>query len=92
MTKSILENVVNVVRTGTREFNSRSEPVVEQIADSVGHILDEAGTEGVKIKKALIRSWTGPRRRGALLPIILGGAAAALLAAAFFNRTVKTAS
>ena len=91
MAKSILENVLSIVRAGTKELNARSQPVVEQVAESVGHVLDEAGTEGVKIKKALIRSWTGPQRYGAMLPIILGGAAAALLAAAFLNRTAKAA-
>ena len=85
MTKNAFEPIVSAFRGGASELGSRAERTVTQVASSVGRILDEAGTEGAKIKKALVRDWTslGRPRRSRTVPILLGvlalGAATAFL-------------
>jgi hypothetical protein len=61
------------------------EAAVAQVSDSLSRVLDEAGSEGAKIRKTLVRNWTSlerPRRRRTV-PILLGilavGAATAYL-------------
>jgi hypothetical protein len=85
MNKNAFEPIISAFRGGASDLGSRTEETVAQVANSVSRILEEAGTEGAKIKKTLVRNWTSlerPRRRRAA-PILLGilalGAATAYL-------------
>jgi hypothetical protein len=73
MTKNALDPIISAFRDGSADLGGRTEDTVAQLASSVGRILDEARTEGAKIKKTLIRNWTSlerPRRSRAV-PILL---------------------
>ena len=85
MKKNAFDPIISALRGGASDLGSRTGETVTQVAHSVGRILDEAGTEGTKIKKALVRNWTSlerPRRSRAV-PVLLGvlalGAATAYL-------------
>ncbi len=86
MSRNAVEEIVEAFRAGASDLRERSGETLGQIAESVNHVLDEAGAEGVKIKRTLLRNWTTlerpSRRRG--LPVVLAllgvGAAAAYLA------------
>ncbi len=85
MAKNAWDHILAALRTGAEEIDVRTGETVAQVADSVTRILDEAGTQGAKIKKVLVRNWTSIERprRGSAMPILLGvvalGAAAAYL-------------
>lgn len=85
MSKNALDQIVSAFRGGASELNARTGETVKQVANSVGRILDEAGTEGAKIKKTLVRNWTSLERsrRSRAVPVLLGvlalGAATAYL-------------
>ena len=87
MAKNVLDQFLRAFRTGASEINKRTGETVAQVADSVSRVLDEAGTEGAKIKRTLVRNWTSLERprRGRSVSMILGilavGAAAAYLLA-----------
>jgi hypothetical protein len=77
--------ILSAFRSGASDLGARTEDTVAQVARSVGRILDEAGTEGAKIKKILVRNWTSlerPRHSRAV-PVLVGvlalGAATAWL-------------
>lgn len=85
MAKTAMDHILTAFRTGASELNERAGDTVAQVADSVSRVLDEAGTEGAKIRKTLVRNWTSitPPRRNRTVPILLGvvalGAATAYL-------------
>ena len=85
MAKNALDHILSAFRSGAAEFNDRAGDTVSQVAESVSRILDEAGTEGAKIRKTLVRNWTSlsAPRRNRTVPILLGvvalGAATAYL-------------
>lgn len=85
MAKNAWDHILAALKTGAGELDARTGETVAQVADSVTRILDEAGTQGSKIKKVLVRNWTSIERprRGRAMPILLGvvalGAAAAYL-------------
>ena len=85
MAKTAMDHILSAFRAGASEFNERAGDTVSQVADSVSRVLDEAGTEGAKIKKALVRNWTSMTapRRNRTVPVLLGivalGAATAYL-------------
>ena len=86
MAQTLLDQLLAAFRVGTSDLQQRTGETVGQVADSLNRILEEAGTEGQKIKKTLVRNWTSlqrPRRRRPV-PMLLGllglGVAAAYLA------------
>ncbi|HEX5855214.1 MAG TPA: hypothetical protein VFZ57_06300 [Thermoanaerobaculia bacterium] len=85
MTKNALDPIISALRGGASDLGGRTQKTVTQVASSVGRILDETGTEGAKIKKALVRNWTslGRPRHSRAVPVLLGvlalGAATAYL-------------
>lgn len=85
MAKNALDHILSAFRTGASELNERTGETISQVADSVSRILDEAGSEGAKIRKTLVRNWTrlSSPRRNRTVPILLGvvalGAATAYL-------------
>lgn len=89
MLKNALDQVLSAFRTGASEFNARTGDTVAQVADSVSRILDEAGSEGTKIRKTLVRNWTSlerPRRSRAV-PVLLGVLALGAATAYLLGRT-----
>lgn len=89
MTKNALDPIISALRGGASDLGSRTEKTVTQVAHSVGRILDEAGTEGTKIKKALVRNWTSlerPRHSRAV-PVVLGVLALGAATAYLLGRT-----
>ena len=89
MKKNALDPIISALRGGASDLGSRTEKTVTQVAHSVGRILDEAGTEGAKIKKALVRDWTslGRPQRGRAVPVLLGVLALGAAAAYLLGRT-----
>jgi len=93
MTKNAFAQVISALRGGSSELGSRTDETVTQVANSVGRILDEAGTEGAKIKRTLVRNWTSlerPRRRRTV-PILFGVLGVGI-AAAYLLRRVAASS
>ena len=85
MAQTLLDQLLAAFRNGSSDFRQRSNETVCQVADSLNKILEEAATEGQKIRKTLVRNWSSlgrPRRRRPV-PVLLGllglGAAAAYL-------------
>jgi hypothetical protein len=91
MAKSAADQVLSALRSSASELNERTGDTIAQIADSVSRVLDEAGSEGAKIKKTLVRNWTTLERpsRGRRIPILIGllGLGAAL---AYFARRASS--
>jgi len=87
MAKNPFDQVLSALQAGASDINERTGETVAQVADSVSRVLDEAGTEGAKIKRTLVRNWTSldRRRRGRSFSVALGilavGAAAVYLLA-----------
>jgi hypothetical protein len=85
MTKNAFDPIIAAFRGGASDLGSRTEETVTQVANSIGRILDEAGSEGAKIRKTLVRNWTSLERpqRSRAVPVLLGilalGAATAYL-------------
>ncbi|MEO8585158.1 MAG: hypothetical protein ABI584_03270 [Acidobacteriota bacterium] len=85
--------VISALRGGSSEVGSRTDETVTQLANSVGRILNEAGAEGAKIKKVLVRNWTSLERptRSRTVPILFGVLGVGI-AAAYLLRRVGTTS
>jgi hypothetical protein len=85
MAKNAVEQVLGAFRT---DLHERTGETVAQIADSVSRVLDEAGSEGAKIRRTLVRNWTSlerrPRRR--YVPVLLGLVGLGVAAAYFIGR------
>lgn len=85
MAKKVFEQILDVLRTGASELGGRTSETAAQVSDSVSRVLDEAGSEGAKIRKTLARNWTSLERprRSRTVPVLLGilalGAATAYL-------------
>lgn len=85
MKQNTFDPIISALRGGASDLGGRTQETVTQVANSVGRILDEAGTEGAKIKKTLVRNWTSLERpsRSRAVPVLLGilavGAATAYL-------------
>jgi hypothetical protein len=93
MTKNAFDQIISAFRGGASEVSSRTEETVTQVANSLGRILDEAGTEGAKIKQTLVRNWTSLERpRGNRSVPLLFGALAVGIAAAYLLRRVAASS
>jgi len=93
MTKNAFDQIISAFRGGASELSSRTEETVTQVANSLGRILDEAGTEGAKIKQTLVRNWTSLERpRGNRSVPLLFGALAVGIAAAYLLRRVAASS
>jgi hypothetical protein len=60
----------------------------------VNRILDEAGTEGAKIRKTLVRNWTSldKPRRSRTVPVLLGILALGAATAYLVGRTTPPGS
>ncbi len=88
MAKNAFNQIVSALRGGASEFGSRKDDTVKQVASSVGRILDEAGTEGAKIKKTLVRNWTSLERprRSRTVPILFGVLGMGIAAAYLLSR------
>jgi hypothetical protein len=89
MKKNAFDPIISAFRGGASDLGSRTEETVTQVANSVGRILDEAGTEGAKIRKTLVRNWTSlerPRRSRAV-PVLLGVLALGAAMAYLLGRT-----
>ncbi len=94
MAKNAFDQLLSAFRSGASEINERTGETVGQVADSVSRILDEAGAEGAKIKKTLVRNWTSldRPRRGRSVPVILGVLAVAAAAAYLVGRPTPAES
>lgn len=94
MAKSAFDQVLSAFRSGASEINERTGETVAQVADSVSRVLDEAGSEGAKIKRTLVRNWTSfdRPRRGRSVPVILGVLAVAAAAAYLVRRAIPAES
>jgi hypothetical protein len=85
MPKKVFEQILDALRTGASDLGGRTSETAAQVSDSVSRVLEEAGSEGAKIRKALVRNWTSLERprRSRTVPVLLGilalGAAAAYL-------------
>ena len=85
MAKKVFEQILDVLRTSASDLGGRTSETAAQVSDSMSRVLDEAGSEGAKIRKALVRNWTSLERprRSRTVPILLGilalGAATAYL-------------
>lgn len=86
MSQNAVEQIRRALHAGLSDLNERSGETITQVASSVNRVLEEAGSEGAKIRRALVRNWTTlerPRRRRSV-PLLLGifgvGVAAAYLA------------
>jgi hypothetical protein len=91
MTKNAFKQIISALRGGSSELGSRTDETVTQVANSIGRILDEAGTEGSKIKKTLVRNWTSlerPRRSRAV-PVLLGVLGVGIAAAYLLHRVAE---
>jgi hypothetical protein len=88
MAKNAFDQILSAFRTGASEINDRTGETVAQVADSVSRVLDEAGTEGAKIKRTLVRNWTSLERprRGKSVSVILGILAVGAAAAYWLSR------
>jgi hypothetical protein len=88
MTKNAFNEIISALRGGSSELGSRTEETVTQVANSVGRILDEAGTEGAKIKKTLVRNWTSLERprRSHTVPLLFGVLGVGIAAAYLLSR------
>jgi uncharacterized membrane protein YccC len=74
MSKNAFDQILSAFRSGASDLPRRTGNTVAQVADSVSRVLDEAGSEGAKIRKALVRNWTSLRRprRSRTVPILVG--------------------
>jgi hypothetical protein len=90
MKKNAFDPIISAFRGGAPDLGNRTKETVTQVANSVGRILDEAGTEGAKIKKALVRNWSslGRPRRSNAVPVLLGILALGAATAYLLGRTV----
>lgn len=90
MKQNAFDPIISALRGGASDLGSRTEETVTQVANSVGRILDEAGTEGAKIKKTLVRNWTSLERpsRSRAVPVLFGVLALAAATAYLLGRTV----
>lgn len=94
MPKNTWDHILSALKSGAAELDERTGETVGQVADSVSRILDEAGTQGAKIKKTLVRNWTSLERprRGSSMPIVLGIVALGAAAAYLVSRSGSAAS
>ncbi|GEM_PF-1703303 len=92
MTKNAFNQIISALRGGSSELGSRTEETVTQVANSVGRILDEAGTEGAKIKKILVRNWTSLERprRNRSVPLLFGVLGVGIAAAYLLSRVAAS--
>ncbi|MFI5119436.1 MAG: hypothetical protein ACHQM4_03440 [Thermoanaerobaculia bacterium] len=92
MPKNSLDQIVSAFRAGASELNARTGETVAQVSDSLSRVLDEAGSEGVKIKRTLVRNWTSLERprRGRAVPILVGVLALGAATAYVLSRTAAT--
>ena len=89
MAKTALDHILSAFRSGASEFNERAGDTVGQVADSVSRILEEAGAEGAKIRRTLVRNWTSMTspRRSRTVPILVGIAALGAATAYLLSRS-----
>ena len=94
MTKNTFDQVVSALRGGASDLGSRTDATVTQVANSVGRILDGAGTEGAKIKQTLVRNWTSldRPRRSRTVPLLFGVLGVGLAAAYLLRRVSATSA
>lgn len=93
MAKNTLEQILIALRGGASDVNTRTEDTIAQLATSMSRLLDEAGEEGSKIRKTLVRNWTSfdrPRSNRSL-PLLIGAVGVGL-AAAYMLRRVAISS
>ena len=92
MTKNAFSQIVSAFRGGASELGSRKDETVTQVAKSIGRILDEAGTEGVKIKKTLVRNWSSLERprRSRTVPVLFGVLGMGIAAAYLLSRAAAS--
>ena len=93
MSEKLFDQLLAAFRVGAADLQQRTGETVCQVADSLNRILEEAGSEGQKIKKTLVRNWTSlerrPRRRP--VPLLLGLLGLGVAAAYFVRRGAITA-
>ncbi len=92
MAKNAFDQILSAFRTGAAELGGRTGETVSQVADSVSRVLDEAGSEGAKVKQTLVRNWTSLRapRRSRTVPVLLGVLALGAATAYLLTRTGST--
>ena len=74
MAQKVFDQILEALRTGASDLGGRTGETVSQVSDSVNRILDEAGSEGAKIRRTLVRNWTSLERprRSRTIPVLLG--------------------
>jgi hypothetical protein len=92
MPQKVLDQILGALRTGASDLSGRTGETVAQVSDSVSRVLDEAGSEGAKIRKTLVRNWTSLERprRGRSVPVLLGILALGAATAYLLGRTSPT--
>ena len=92
MTKNAFDQIISAFRDGASELGSRTDETVTQVANSVGRILDEAGEEGAKIKRTLVRNWTSLERprRNRSVPLLFGALGVGMAAAYLLSRVAAS--
>jgi hypothetical protein len=89
MAKNPLDQIVSAFRAGASELYARTGETVAQVSDSLSRVLDEAGSEGAKVRRTLVRNWTSLERprRGRAVPILFGVLALGAATAYLLGRT-----
>lgn len=92
MPQKVFDQILEAFKSGASDLGGRTGETVAQVSDSVSRVLDEAGSEGAKIKKTLVRNWTSLERprRGRTVPVLLGILALGAAAAYLVGRTAPT--
>jgi len=90
MAQKVFDQILGALRTGASDLGGRTGETVAQVSDSVSRVLDEAGSEGAKIRKTLVRNWTSLEtpRRSRTVPILLGILALGAATAYLLGRTI----
>jgi hypothetical protein len=93
MAQKVFDQILEALRTGASDLGGRTGETVAQVSDSVSRVLDEAGAEGAKIRKTLVRNWTSLQkpRRSRTVPVLLGILALGAATAYLVGRTTPAA-
>ncbi len=93
MAQKVFDQILEALQTGASDLGGRTGETVAQVSDSVSRVLDEAGAEGAKIRKTLVRNWTSLQkpRRSRTVPVLLGILALGAATAYLVGRTTPAA-
>jgi hypothetical protein len=94
MAQKVFDQILEALRTGASDLGGRTGETVSQVSESVNRVLDEAGSEGAKIRRTLVRNWTSLEkpRRSRTIPVLLGILALGAATAYLVGRTTPSDS